>query len=123
MGLLQVLFVSFTWLTVLALRLVDFWSETVKEWTKAGKSCSIVSDHVKVWMLCRAREVVGIATMRCGMAQWTTDRTTRQNLLPALFFQVTKQRRELEKKSRLSADQVVQLAKVMVQLQVVFCCV
>ena len=30
------------------------------------------------------------------------------------LFQVTKQRKELEKKSRLSADQVVQLAKVMV---------
>ncbi|CAE7196953.1 dnaJ [Symbiodinium natans] len=54
-------------------RLVDFWSETLKEWTKAGS----------------------------GGGAWDSD------------DEVTKQRRELEKKSRLSADQVVQLAKVM----------
>eukprot|EP00439_Symbiodinium_sp_Y106_P083899 s856_g24.t1 len=52
-------------------RLVDFWSETLKEWTKGSGGA------------------------------WDSD------------DEVTKQRRELEKKSRLSADQVVQLAKVM----------
>lgn len=55
----------------LVAKLVDFWSETLKEWTKGAGGA------------------------------WDSD------------DEVTKQRRELEKKSRLSADQVVQLAKVM----------